>query len=84
MPNQCVILAELYMELQQNNNNNDDVGNLVLLSSLPQNCAASTKNDNDAQVTCCNPNLGFVTKTRACKVAGQEEARESHLMFPGV
>jgi len=69
--------------LQQNNNNNDDVGNFVLLSSLPQNCAA-TKNDNDVQVTCRNPSLGLMTKTRACKVAGQEEAWESHLMFPGV
>jgi hypothetical protein len=22
---------------------------------------------------CCNPSLGFVTKARGCKVAGQEE-----------
>ncbi len=33
---------------------------------------------------CCNPNLGLKTNAKACKVVGQEEARESHLMLPGV
>ncbi len=33
---------------------------------------------------CRNPSLGFTTKARACKGAGQEEARESHLMLPSV
>jgi hypothetical protein len=33
---------------------------------------------------CHNPNLGITTKARACKVASQEDARESHLMFLGV
>jgi hypothetical protein len=28
-----------------------------------------------------NPNLGFMTKARALKVAGQEEGRESHFML---
>jgi hypothetical protein len=29
-------------------------------------------------------NLGFTTKTRACKGAGQEWAQESHFMLSGV
>jgi len=33
---------------------------------------------------CHNPSLGLVTKARACKGVGQEEARESHLMPLGV
>jgi hypothetical protein len=35
-------------------------------------------------VKCHNPSLGLATKARACKVAGQEEARESLFMFSGV
>jgi hypothetical protein len=30
---------------------------------------------------CCSLSLGFATKARACKSAGQEEARESHFML---
>jgi hypothetical protein len=35
---------------------------------------------------CCyrNPSLGFATKAKACNGVGQEEALESHLMFPRV
>ncbi len=33
---------------------------------------------------CHNPNLGLVTKARACKDASQEEARESCLILPRV
>ncbi len=36
------------------------------------------------EMRCRNPSLGLATKARACKGAGQEEARESHLMFLGV
>jgi hypothetical protein len=36
------------------------------------------------EMKCRNPNPRLVTKARACKGAGQEEARESHLMFLGV
>jgi hypothetical protein len=35
-------------------------------------------------LSCHNLNLGLVTKARACKGAGQEWARESHFMLPGV
>jgi len=31
---------------------------------------------------CCNLNLGLATKARAYKGVGQEEAWESHFMFP--
>jgi hypothetical protein len=33
---------------------------------------------------CRNPNLGLVTKARACKGVGQEWAQELHFMFQGV
>jgi hypothetical protein len=33
---------------------------------------------------CHNPSLGLMTKARACKVARQEWAQESHFMIPGV
>jgi hypothetical protein len=33
---------------------------------------------------CRNPNLGNMTKVRACKGASQEWAEESHFMLPGV
>jgi hypothetical protein len=33
---------------------------------------------------CRNPNLGLKPKARACKSAGQEEARESHFSLLGV
>jgi hypothetical protein len=33
---------------------------------------------------CHNPNLGLVTKAKACKGVGQEWARESHFMLPRV
>jgi hypothetical protein len=36
------------------------------------------------QGECCNPDLGLATKARGCKVVGQKEARESHLMSPRV
>jgi hypothetical protein len=35
-------------------------------------------------VLCHSPSLGFATKARACKGAGQKWARESHLMLSGV
>jgi hypothetical protein len=31
-----------------------------------------------------NPSLGFTTKARVCKVAGQERSRESHNVLPGM
>jgi hypothetical protein len=34
-------------------------------------------------VICRNPSLGFVTKTRACKVAGQEGTSRIMLHAPG-
>jgi hypothetical protein len=34
--------------------------------------------------TCHNPNFELVTKARACKGVGLEEAWESHFMFLGV
>jgi hypothetical protein len=30
--------------------------------------------------SCCNPNLGFMTKAKACKGVGQELAWESHFI----
>jgi hypothetical protein len=33
---------------------------------------------------CRNPNLGLVTKARACKSVGQEGAQEAHFMLPRV
>jgi hypothetical protein len=33
---------------------------------------------------CHNPNLGFTTKAKACKGAGEEWVRESHFMLSGV
>ncbi len=33
---------------------------------------------------CCNRSLGLGTKARACKGAGQEWARKSYFMLPGV
>jgi len=33
---------------------------------------------------CLNPNLGLVTKTRACKNVGQKEYQEAHLILSGV
>ncbi len=35
-------------------------------------------------IVCRNLSLGLATKARACKVAGQEWAQESHFMIPGV
>jgi hypothetical protein len=32
----------------------------------------------------CNPSLGLATKARVYKGAGQDWARESHIMFPEV
>ncbi len=33
---------------------------------------------------CSDPNLGFATKARACKVWAKNEAQKSHFMFLGV
>jgi hypothetical protein len=33
---------------------------------------------------CHNPSLGLTTKARACKVACQKEAQESHFMLLGM
>jgi hypothetical protein len=33
---------------------------------------------------CCNPNLGFAAKARACKVWAKSEAQKSHFMFLGM
>jgi hypothetical protein len=41
------------------------------------------KFDNLVKVTCCNPNVGLVTKARVCKVTGQEGSQESHNILPG-
>jgi hypothetical protein len=42
--------------------------------------SAKLPNDNNYR----NPSLRFATKAKACKGAGQEEARESLLMLLGV
>jgi hypothetical protein len=44
----------------------------------------SSKNVARKHPMCCNLSLGLATKARACKVAGQERSRGSHLMLPGV
>jgi hypothetical protein len=36
-------------------------------------------NKKKAHEKCCNPNLGLTTKTRPCKVAGQEGKPKNHI-----
>ncbi len=46
--------------------------------------AITRMNEKTQNLKCRNPSLGLTIKARVCKGASQEEARESHLMLPGV